>query len=53
MTKGAEFRRKKKPRDRSRHSARRPYMIDAEEFDFMDDCEMYDWMYGNPTEGTQ
>ncbi len=42
----------KKPRRARVRNARRQFMIDAEEFDFMDDCEMYDWMYGNPSEVT-
>ena len=42
---------KQKPRTRTRrHNERRPYLIDAEDFDFMDDCEMFDWMFGNPSD---
>ncbi len=45
--------RRKKLRRKPRRNDRRPFMIDAEEFDFMDDLEMHDWMYGNPSEGLQ
>lgn len=45
------FRRKKPHARHRRRNQPRPYMIDAEEFDFMDDCEMHDWMFGFPTEG--
>jgi hypothetical protein len=41
---------KRKPRVRTRRIERRPFMIDAEDFDFMDDCEMHDWMFGNPSD---
>jgi hypothetical protein len=42
---------KRKPRARTRrHPTRRPFLIDAEDFEFMDDCEMYDWMYGFPSD---
>lgn len=41
-------RRKSKPR--RRRNERRPFLIDPEDFDFMDDCELSDWMYGNPSD---
>jgi hypothetical protein len=33
-----------------RRISRRPYLIDAEDFDFMDDYELHDWMFGNPSD---
>lgn len=36
-------------RIRLRRRTSRPFLIDAEDFDFMDDCEMHDWMFGNPS----
>ncbi len=44
-------RRKRRPRALRRRNERRPFLIDPEDFDFMDDCELHDWMYGNPSEG--
>ncbi|MDB5607765.1 MAG: hypothetical protein JWP25_4665 [Bradyrhizobium sp.] len=42
-------REKRKPRTRRRRSACRSFLIDPEDFEFMDDLEMHDWMYGNPS----
>lgn len=30
----------------------RPYLIDADEFDFIDDFELHDWMLGLPSKPT-
>jgi hypothetical protein len=40
--------RRRKPRAH-RRARKRPFMIEADDFDFMDDCELSDWMYGNPS----
>jgi hypothetical protein len=40
---------RKIPRVKGRHNKRRPFMIDVEEFDFMDDIEemLAEWMLGS------
>jgi hypothetical protein len=43
-------RRTSKPRTHHHHSPRRPFLIDPEDFEFMDDLEMFDWMYGYPAD---
>ena len=47
--------RNKPPRKRAcrPRRRRRSFMIDAEEFDFMDELEVEDWMISQVTNGTE